>query len=118
MRAITSGLFTAGSGTRRTMPVSAYGGRGIASGTARRGLTTPGCTRPSVGRWQRLYLRPLPHQQGSPAAGSTAGRVGLVRTGSGYARGSWCTHAVMEQSTEASGANLIVADVNRVISYE
>src|SRR6516225_4147318 len=29
------------------------------------GLTRPGSTRPAVSLWQRLYLRPLPHQQGS-----------------------------------------------------
>ena len=45
-------------------PVSAYGGRAMWSGTARIGLTTPCSTRPSSGLWQRLYLRPLPHQHG------------------------------------------------------
>ena len=38
----------------------------------------PGSTRPSVRLWQRLYLRPLPHQHGSLAWGSTAG--GCVRS--------------------------------------
>ena len=50
------------------------------SGTDRRGLTTPGSTRPSRGLWQRLYLRPLPHQHGSFAVGSTAGGVLSVVT--------------------------------------
>ncbi|MFM9085450.1 MAG: hypothetical protein ACKORC_03155 [Acidimicrobiia bacterium] len=46
-----------------------------------------------MGLWQRLYFRPLPHQQASPAAGSTAGRIGLERTRSGYARPPGRTHA-------------------------
>lgn len=37
------------------------------------GLTTPGWMRPSVPLWQRLYLRPDPHQHGSLAVGRTAG---------------------------------------------
>ena len=37
------------------------------------GLIVPGSMRPSVVLWQRLYLRPLPHQQASLAAGRTAG---------------------------------------------
>ena len=46
------------------------------------GLTTPGSTLPSVRLWQRLYFRPLPHQHGSLAWGSTAGALGreLVTT--------------------------------------
>jgi hypothetical protein len=55
------------------------------SGTLRMGLTTPGSTRPSSGRWQRLYLRPLPHQQGSLAEGRASGGVAVpVMTNQGY----------------------------------
>jgi hypothetical protein len=73
MREITSGVLIADSFHRRTSPDSAYGGRGICAGTVRIGLTTPGRTLPSSGLWQRLYLRPLPHQQDSFAAGGIAG---------------------------------------------
>src|SRR5437762_1138283 len=34
-------------------------------GTRRGGLIRPGRTLPALALWQRLYLRPLPHQQGS-----------------------------------------------------
>ena len=52
------------------------------SGTSRIGLIVPGSTRPSVRLWHRLYFRPLPHQHGSLAWGSTAGALGreLVTT--------------------------------------
>ena len=43
------------------------------AGTVSIGLTMPGRMRPSVPRWQRLYLRPLPHQQGSFEVGSRSG---------------------------------------------
>ena len=43
------------------------------SGTVLIGLIVPGSMRPSVVLWQRLYLRPLPHQHASLAAGRTAG---------------------------------------------
>ncbi len=43
------------------------------SGTERIGLMTPCSTRPSIGLWQRLYLRPLPHQHSSLASGGTVG---------------------------------------------
>jgi hypothetical protein len=36
--------------------------------------------------WQRLYLRPLPHQQGSLACGSTAGGWALCSIRPGYRR--------------------------------
>src|SRR5262245_48885222 len=65
MRSMISGDFTRGSAHRIGRPVSAYGGRAMCSGTDRIGLTTPGTTRPASGLWQRLYLRPLPHQQRS-----------------------------------------------------
>jgi hypothetical protein len=45
----------------------------MCSGTARIGLTMPFNTRPSSGLWQRLYLRPLPHQHTSFADGSVFG---------------------------------------------
>ena len=35
------------------------------AGTTRSGLIRPGWTFPSAVRWQRLNLRPLPHQHGS-----------------------------------------------------
>ncbi|MEY4401891.1 MAG: hypothetical protein RL072_1756, partial [Actinomycetota bacterium] len=35
--------------------------------------------RPSSGLWQRLYLRPLPHQQASFPEGNTFGGSGLER---------------------------------------
>lgn len=55
------------------------------SGTLRVGLTIPGRTRPSSERWQRLYLRPLPHQHGSLEAGRAAGGVELpVMASEGY----------------------------------
>src|SRR3954447_24438243 len=73
MRAITSGVLTRGSSHRTTSPVSAYGGRPIVAGTVRIGDTTPGSTRPSDRLWQRLYLRPLPHQHGSLAWGNSTG---------------------------------------------
>src|SRR6185437_497666 len=37
----------------------------MVAGTWRRGETRPGSTRWRLAWWQRLYLRPLPHQQGS-----------------------------------------------------
>lgn len=55
--------------------MAAYGGAAMWAGTERIGLITPGRTRPSSGLWQRLYLRPLPHQQASFAWGSEAGGV-------------------------------------------
>jgi hypothetical protein len=73
MRSMISGDLTRGSDQRGADPVSAYGGNWMCAGTLRMGLMTPCCTRPSVGLWQRLYLRPLPHQQASFACGSTAG---------------------------------------------
>ena len=73
MREITSAVLIADSFHRRTSPDSAYGGLGICAGTVRIGLTAPGRTLPSSGLWQRLYLRPLPHQQDSFAAGGIAG---------------------------------------------
>ena len=45
------------------------------AGTDRIGVTNPGRIRPSDFLWQRLYLRPLPHQQASFAAGSVVGAV-------------------------------------------
>src|ERR687889_222118 len=57
------------------MPLSAYGGRPMWAGTSRIGLTVPGSTRPSDRLWQRLYLRPLPHQQGSLACGRVVGAL-------------------------------------------
>jgi hypothetical protein len=45
------------------------------AGTDLIGLTNPGRMRPSDFLWQRLYLRPLPHQQASFAAGSVVGAV-------------------------------------------
>ena len=42
------------------------------------GLTTPGSTRPSERLWQRLYLRPLPHQHGSLACGRVVGGLASV----------------------------------------
>jgi len=80
MRAMTSGDFVADSGRRFTCPVAAYGGLTMWSGTLRIGLTIPCNTRPSSGLWHRLYLRPLPHQHISLAAGSTFGGSGLERT--------------------------------------
>lgn len=53
--------------------MSAYGGLPMWAGTVRMGLTMPGWMRPSVPLWQRLYLRPDPHQHGSLAVGRTAG---------------------------------------------
>src|SRR5579884_4278286 len=41
------------------------------AGTVRDGPTAPGRSRSWLARWQRLYLRPLPHQQGSLAFTST-----------------------------------------------
>ena len=55
----------------------------MCEGTARIGLTTPCSTRPSSGRWQRLYFRPLPHQQASLACGSVAG-AWVFSTGAVY----------------------------------
>jgi hypothetical protein len=55
------------------LPVSAYGGFTMCAGTESIGLIVPGSMRPSVVLWQRLYLRPLPHQHASLAAGRTAG---------------------------------------------
>src|SRR5215468_12503542 len=54
-------------------------------GTSRIGLTRPGWTRPSLARWQRLYLRPLPHQQGSldlSRRGAAEADVGRLLMGS------------------------------------
>ena len=51
----------------------------MCSGTLRIGETEPCRTRPSERLWQRLYLRPLPHQQGSLACGSRAGASATVR---------------------------------------
>ena len=65
MRSIVAASFTAGSARRWTTPVAAYGGRGMCGGTVRIGPTRPGRTRPPDALWQRLYLRPLPHQHGS-----------------------------------------------------
>src|SRR5918994_1328759 len=48
-------------------------------GTVRIGETMPGSTRPSVRLWQRLYLRPLPHQHGSFACGNVPGGLAIVR---------------------------------------
>src|SRR4029079_17468676 len=69
-------------GRARRAPVSAYGGRPIVAGTVRIGDTTPGSTRPSDRLWQRLYLRPLPHQHGSLAWGNTTGAWESVCIGS------------------------------------
>ena len=75
MRSMISGVFTRPSSSRGTLPVSAYGGFAILAGTERIGLMTPCSIRPSVPLWQRLYLRPLPHQHGSFEAGSISGAV-------------------------------------------
>src|SRR5690606_41911812 len=80
MRSMTSGERTCGPGVRVGTPVSAYGGRGMWSGTGRGGLILPGRTRSVLALWHRLYLRPLPHQQGSLAVGATT-VVGLTTTG-------------------------------------
>ena len=68
-----SGVFTLDSAHLMGTPLSAYGGRPMWSGTGRRGLTMPCITRPSSGLWQRLYLRPLPHQHASLACGRVDG---------------------------------------------
>jgi hypothetical protein len=53
----------------------------MVSGTLRIGVTTPGSTRPSDFLWQRLYLRPLPHQHASFAFGKMAGAVAVTDMG-------------------------------------
>ena len=50
----------------------------MCGGTVRIGVTTPCSTRPSVRRWHRLYLRPLPHQHGSLACGNSSGGLAKV----------------------------------------
>ena len=85
MRSMISGDFTRSSGWRDGTPDSAYGGRTMWAGTSRIGLTMPGAMRPSVVRWQRLYLRPLPHQQGSLACSGTGSASTGEVTGPGYA---------------------------------
>src|SRR6478752_5568036 len=99
MRSIVSGVLMRGSSQWTGMPDSAYGGRAMWSGTVRIGDTAPCSTRPSERLWQRLYLRPLPHQQGSFACGSRAGasttdriRQPIVRPiGTAWNRGKWQT---------------------------
>src|SRR5205823_2325875 len=81
-----SGDFTRGSAQRVTGP-SAYGGRRMWGGTVRSGLTRPGSTRPSIVLWQRLYLRPLPHQHGSFDLSATV-LVGAVTPSSVGSRGA------------------------------
>ena len=49
IRSITSGVLTADSFHRVTLPVSAYGGGVMCGGTTRRGLIIPGSTFPSNG---------------------------------------------------------------------
>ena len=51
------------------------------AGTDRIGDTNPGMIRPSVFLWQRLYLRPLPHQHTSFAAGNVDGAVADMDSG-------------------------------------
>ena len=56
------------------------------AGTGRIGLTSWGTTRPSRGLWQRLYLRPLPHQHRSFERNTVVDVVGVAMA-PGYA--SW-----------------------------
>ena len=72
MRSMTSGDLTRGSSHRTTSPVSAYGGRSMWSGTRASARPHPARRGPRA-LWQRLYLRPLPHQHRSFACGSVAG---------------------------------------------
>ena len=76
MRSIISGDLMRGSSQWIGTPDSAYGGRSMWSGTVRIGETAPCSTRPSERLWHRLYLRPLPHQHGSLACGSSGGGFG------------------------------------------
>ena len=49
------------------------------AGTVRMGEMMPGEMRPSSPLWQRLYLRPEPHQQSSFDWGRTAGALARAR---------------------------------------
>ena len=51
----------------------------MCAGTVRMGEMMPGEMRPSSPLWQRLYLRPEPHQQSSLDWGRTAGALARVR---------------------------------------
>ena len=60
----------------------------MCAGTVRMGEISPGAMRPSRPLWQRLYLRPEPHQQSSFDWGRTAGALARVR-GVGHAPDSF-----------------------------